>query len=304
MDREGNQKGNDAINIIIMKKLIYCLISLCFGFVPQLGKAQQNIVKAFDAIINCPQVKIIDKHTLQKNPETGVKTGQADQYKFTLPIDKMDLVKNAVDAIKTDSEMAYDIEHGHTSSEQKGKAIYLAVGEGDGISIYLPDSEYIYAYFLAPKSEDPEGNNRYAYGIIYKVENGVITGEMAITYSTTLAYRQEKNIERQKEIIRSWNQDYSNNMTVTVLRSGNQTNKSWFESVMSCLQSMSQANGQTRIALATRAYELIKNIKDYPDVTVSDKETVTEILKAMIADKKYSETILNQLLSQCLVTLN
>lgn len=284
-----------------MKRIKYCFLTLCVLLAPKICMAQQNIISAFDAIINCPEAKIIDKHTLQKDPDNGVKTGQADIYKFTLPCSKIDLVKDALDAIKKDSEMAYDIEQGHTTNENKGYAIFLPVGQGDsGVSIYSPDSEYIYAYFLAPKSEDPEGNSRYAYGIIYNESEGEISGQLAVTYSTTLAYRQKKNLERQKEIIRSMND--GNNMTVKVLPSS-QPQKSWFESMMSLLQTMSQANPQTRIALATRAYELIQKTKDYNDVTESEKETIREILKAMISDKEYSETILNKLLSECLQNL-
>lgn len=75
---------------------------------------------------------------------------------------------------------------------------------------------------------------------------------------------------------------------------------------MSYLQTMTSANSQTRIALASKAYMLIRDASQYPDysdVSKSDKDTVREILKGMISDKKYSETVLNELLNQCLVNL-
>ena len=266
-----------------MKILTNYFLILSLGLTPAFGMAQQNIITSFDAILNCSEAHIFDKHTLQKDPDTGVKIGQADIYNFSLPISKFYLLQDAVNSIKADSEMAYDILHGHTSSIKNDYySIWLPVGQGDsGVSIYTPDSEYICAYFLAPKSEDPEGKSRYAYGIIYKEENEEITGKLAVTYSTTLAYRQAKN------------------NAITDL-STNKQQKTWFESLMSLFQSMSQANSQTRIALATRAYELIKKTNDYPDTTETDKESVREILKAMISDNKYSETILNKLLKQCL----
>lgn len=265
-----------------MKILTRYYLILGLALTPVIGKSQQNIMTSFDAIINCSEANIFDKHALQKDPDTGVKIGQADIYNFILPISKFYLIQDAVNSIKAESEMAYDIQYGHTSSVKNAYSIWLPVGQGDsGVSIYSPDSEYICAYFLAPKSEDPEGKSRYAYGIIYKEENEEITGKLAVTYATTLAYRQAKN------------------NAITDL-STNKQQKTWFESLMSLFQSMSQANSQTRIALATRAYELIKKTNDYPDTTETDKESVCEILKAMISDSKYSETILNNLLKQCL----
>lgn len=73
--------------------------------------------------------------------------------------------------------------------------------------------------------------------------------------------------------------------------------------MMTYFQNMSQGSTQTRIALASKAYKLIQDIEKYPEVTDADKNTVREILKGMISDKKYSETILNKILNQCLTNI-
>lgn len=66
---------------------------------------------------------------------------------------------------------------------------------------------------------------------------------------------------------------------------------------------MTSANTQTRIALATKAFKVIRDTSKYSEVTDADKEAVREILKGMISDKKYSESVLNKLLNQCLVEI-
>lgn len=276
-----------------MKTSLKRLISLMCVITPIIATAQNNIKSAFDAIINCPEAQITESHNLDKNPSTQVKIGQSDVYRFTLPADKINLVKNVVSAINKDSKMAYSINSG--KSVKKDAQIHIAIGDGNDEGVYInePDNEYIYALFLAPKSEDPEGIYRYAYGMNYREADGVISGKLIVTYAMTLQHRQELRKARNHQIL--------NNYSLTTLPSSNQ--KTWLEMMMTYFQSMSQGSTQTRIALATKAYNLIQDIEKYPEVTDADKNTVREILKGMISDKKYSETILNKILNQCLTNI-
>jgi len=265
--------------------------------IPMTVAAQSNIQKAFEAIIKCSDAQITESHTLDKDPATGVKTGQSDVYRFVLPASKTNLLENVVSAFDKDSEMAYSVNKGKTVNTESD--IVLTVGNGDNGGVYInsPDCEYIYSLFLAPLSEDPNGIYRYAYGMNCKEEGDKLIGKLVITYATTLKYRQQKAQQRQYDMIRN----LSNG--AYVISGNNSSQQSWFDMLMSYFQSMTQANTQTRIALASKAFKTIRDTSKYPEVTDADKDAVREILKGMISDKKYSESVLNKLLTQCLVEL-
>ncbi len=262
-------------------------ISLLLAVIPILAAAQSNIKSAFDALIKCPDAQITQTHTLEKEPGLNKKTGQSDIYNFILPADKIRLVENIISAFEKDSELAYSINSGGNTVNT---IIQLAVGDGSGQGVHInePECQYTYSLFLAPQSEDPNGIYRYAYGINYKQAGDEIIGKLVVTYATTLKYRQQVQQDRQLDMWR----------TGSIVITSQQT---WFDMLMSCFQSMTSANSQTRIALATKAFNVIKDTPNYPEVTEADKNAVREILKVMISDNKYSETVLNTLLNQCLI---
>lgn len=286
-----------------MNKTLLWLSSLLIAAMPLTAKAQSNIKSAFEAIIKCPEATITDSHWLDKDPLTKVKTGQSDVYNFVLPANKMKLVKNVMDAFEKDSEMAYSINKGKANSNNF--KITLAVGDGstNGVSFIEDEGDYEYATFLAPESEDPSGIYRYAYAISYNEKGGKIRGKLVITYATTLMHRQKTERERQYSVLRNLSKLRNLSTDSEDFEMGETRQQPWFDTLMSYFQSMTQANSQTRIALATKAYKIIRDTAKYPDVTESDKDTVREILKSMISDKKYSESVLNELLNQCLVNL-
>lgn len=275
-----------------MKTSLLRLVIFLVALTPLTLDAQTNIKAAFDAIINSHDATIMSCHTLDKDPETNVKTGQCDLYTFELPSSKSKLIKNVLDAFEKDSQKAFGLNSGMgTSTDNR---IELAIGDATSRGLYIndPGYEYIYALFLAPKSEDPEGKYRYAYAFNYAENKGILYGKIAITYATTLKYRQQKELDRQAEA-------YQNMGGAIVMTA--QT--SWFDELMSCFQSMPSVSSQARISLATRAFNVIKETSEYSDVTQADKNAIREILKAMLSEKKYSETILNRLLNQCLVNI-
>ncbi len=275
-----------------MKTFPLRLLSLLATLLPLMAVAQSNIKSAFDAIIKCPQAEIRDVHSISKDPLTNSKTGQYDIYTFTLPADKMKLINNLVSAFEKDSDKAYEIEKGVASK----KKISVAVGDGTQTAqITEPGAVYTYSLFLAPKTEDPRGIYRYAYGMNYKEEDGKIQGQLIVTYATTLQYRQQMNEMEENP----YNFDWTTGMRLYFSKD----QQSWFDSVMTCLQSMTKANSQTRIALATKMFNLIQDSSHYPEVTSTEKNTVREIIKNMLDNDNYSETVLNTMLRQCLANL-
>lgn len=285
-------------------KTVFRLIALLFAAIPVAATAQTNIRAAFDAIIKCPEARVTESHSFEKDPGTNKKVGQLDIYRFALPAKKSKLIKNVISAFEKDSDMAYSQFSGHDYGDASRSGV--AVGSmSNTYSVIISEegSDYIYSLFLAPISEDPEGIYRYAYAMCYKDNGGEITGQLTVTYATTLQYRQQStqqatqdDQERKLDYLRKLS-----NISSSV--PSQQTQQTWFETLMSYIQTMSTATPQTRIALATKAYKLIQDVSKYPDATAADKNAAREIIKSMLSDKKYSETILNQLLNQCLVGL-
>lgn len=273
------------MRVTIITTIVCALAALSSG--PM--SAQTNVKAAFDAIINCKDANVVEQHRLERNPETGEKTGQSDVYTFTLPLSKMKLVDNALSALKRDGEMAYSFYSGTLT--QSGE-IAVAVGNSENNAEYIGESgqKYCYALFLAPKSENPMGNMRYAYCISYRINDDNVDGKIVITYATTLQYRQAQAQEARNRLFN----------LPTVTNSG----ASWFSKLMTYFQSMTNGSTQTRVALATKAYELIKKSKDYPEVTDTDKDAVREIIMGMLNERKYnSEPVVRQLLNSCLMAL-
>lgn len=268
------------------------LLSLLLAVVPLMAAAQSNIKSAFDAIIKCPQAQISESHTLDKDPSTGMKTGQSDVYRFVLPTSKEKLLDKVLEAFDKDIEKAYSVKRGKTTRSEG--QIGLAIGNGESSELVnCPDCEYIYSLFLAPQAEDPDGIHRYGYAMSFKEEGSQLVGKLVVTYATTLKYRQELAQKQQYNVLRN----LSNG---TYVINGNTDQQLWFDDVMGYLQAMDSANSKRRITYARNAYKVIRNVSKYSDVTEGDKEAIRVILKAMIADKKYSETVLNGLLQQCL----
>ena len=279
-----------------MKKTTFRLMCLLLAAMPVTAAAQANIIKAFDAIIKCKDAKIEASHTMEKDPETFVKTGQCDVYNFSLPAKKINLIDDVTKAFDKDSGMAYSLNSGSTAGTDRRIVLAVSDGSGSGVEVTWAGHEYVYALFLAPKSEDATGNYRYAYALTYAERGDSITGRLAVTYATTLKHRQQKEENRQWKVLGSFS---GNNYEF----SSNDTQQGWFESLMSYFQSMTTEDSRTRLALATKAYRHIKDLPQYPEATDQDKNAAREILKTMISEKKYSDPVLNKLLQQCLAAI-
>lgn len=167
---------------------------------PSALMAQQNIQKAFDALLKQKQViKVVAHHDMEKDPETGVKKGQADVYDFTLPAGNpwRQLVVDIEDAIHKDSENAYSVS---SSENNKGvNYVTLVVGDGRSESVAIgkiPGSKYMYACFLDKK--DPEKKYRYAYAVEWAESQDGIKGRIATTYGTTQKYLEQSDYGKKR----------------------------------------------------------------------------------------------------------
>lgn len=283
-----------------MKKSAIRLLSLILAVIPLSAMSQSNIKSAFDAIIDCPNAKISPSHFLQKDPETGIKSGQDDIYRFTIPKNRIDLIKKAQRAFDKDNHKAYAVKSGKNEGSNSQILLHTEDNNYSGISIDVPGSEYIYALFLPSKQEDPDGNYRYAYGMNFKEENGEIVGKIFINYATTLKYRESLQQNQFQWRNGTRTTTHPNGVIVIESTDNESVGDTWFEQVMKCVNGMSDASHKTRLALATKAFKIITDVKKYPEVTEQDKIALRQIFKAMRLDtKRYSDPTLNALIHEC-----
>jgi hypothetical protein len=169
--------------------LVVCIMVM----LPLATPAQENIKRAFDALINDSQATVSATHKMNKDPESGVKEGQLDVYEFTLPISSLSLVKNIERAFDKDKDKAYSLNTAGTKGKKKYDYESLAVGGGNAYQLGdIRGSRYIYALFLDP--DDESKAHRYAYVLEWLEGSKEIEGKLAITYATTLKYRQHKGL--------------------------------------------------------------------------------------------------------------
>lgn len=155
---------------------------------PSVLLAQQNIQKAFDALLNENIVEIKTQHTLERDPETGKKKAQMDIYDFEVANPTgISRVRDIQRAFDKDKEYAYELRSGDHAGNDYHR---LAVGDGKSYSVAvgrIKGSNYIYALFL--DKDDPEKIYRYAYALEWVEKDKKTQVRLAITYATTLQYR-------------------------------------------------------------------------------------------------------------------
>ena len=155
---------------------------------PSVLLAQQNIQKAFDALLNENIVEIKTQHTLERDPETGKKKAQMDIYDFEVANPTgISRVRDIQRAFDKDKEDAYELRSGDHAGNDYHR---LAVGDGKSYSVAIgriKGSNYIYALFL--DKDDSEKIYRYAYALEWVEKDKKTQVRLAITYATTLQYR-------------------------------------------------------------------------------------------------------------------
>ena len=162
---------------------------------PSVLLAQQNIQKAFDALLNENIVEIKTQHTLERDPETGKKKAQMDIYDFEIANPTgISRIKDIQRAFDKDKETAYELRSGDHAGNNYHT---LAVGDGRSQSVAvgrIKGSNYIYALFL--DKDDPEKIYRYAYVLEWVEKDKKTQVRLAVTYATTLQYRNSKRQTR------------------------------------------------------------------------------------------------------------
>ena len=158
---------------------------------PSALMAQENIEKTFEALLNEKNVEIKTQHSLERDPETGKKTAQADVYDFEVSSPTgLSRIKAIQKAFEKDKDAAYQY---RTVSHPGSDYMSLAVGDGKSQSVAIgkiKGSDYIYACFL--DKDDPEKKYRYAYAMEWTEKDKKTQVRLAITYATTQKYREGK----------------------------------------------------------------------------------------------------------------
>lgn len=167
---------------------------------PAAMTAQENIQKAFNALLNDKIVETKTQHSLERDPETGQKSAQADVYDFVVTnASALSRIKDIERAFDKDKNAAYQIRSGNGNAGRNN--VSLAVGNNSSQSVAIGSmkgSNYIYACFLDP--DDAEKKYRYAYAMEWLEKGQKTQVRLVITYATTQKYR-EKNSTRRRIII-------------------------------------------------------------------------------------------------------
>lgn len=151
--------------------------------------AQGHIKHAFNVLTTDTSTKVESTHKLNKDPETGTKTGQLDVFEFTIPASHHNLLEDIKQAFDQDKEKAYSMSSVSTANKRSYNYTSLAVGgEDNGYPIgEIKNSRYIYALFLDP--DDKSKTHRYAYAMEWCEEGKEIVGKLIVTYATTQEHR-------------------------------------------------------------------------------------------------------------------
>lgn len=264
---------------------------------PAVSMAQENIQRAFDALRQSKDIREVSaRHSLDKDPDTGLMEGLEDTYDFMITNPKArHLVDDIRKAFQQDEPQAYNVSSGsHGNSEDY---VSLAVGNSNkgGVAIGLMQgAKWIYACFLDP--EDSLRQHRYAYALEWVDDGDKIRGRIAKTYATTLKFRQSRHQSRTitvngKNIKMSGSGFSSGDGFTWSGFSSEKTSEVWlteFNTYKNLF--LKNPNGAAANSYATQIYKLCKNAKSLED---AEKNMVaTEITKLK---KKTNDEFIQQL---------
>jgi hypothetical protein len=194
-----------------MKSRNFILAAMLMAM-PSTMMAQQDIQKAFDALLNEKMTETKTQHILERDPQTGRKSAQADVYDFTIStssaIERLNDVRKAFDKDKKDAysvnsgirEVGEDAETASFASlfESLGlPSVTLYVGDGKHQSVSIGSmkgSNYIYACFA--DKDDPENKYRYAYAMEWVEKSKKTKVRLAVTYALRPEARTKKSKSR------------------------------------------------------------------------------------------------------------
>ncbi|MDD7258132.1 MAG: hypothetical protein PUH24_07700 [Prevotellaceae bacterium] len=184
------------------------LMALCTAamLLPMTALAQENIRKSFDRMIESKNLYPTEKHSLEKNPQTGVKNGQLDVYDFLLKDKKAkSLLQDIREAFKKDEDKAYSTtskgyslanrqttaaltmegKNARKALSENQRTINLMYNDVDGIVVGDVYDNYIQMAF---PDKDENDKTPLLYRDAYAVEwsengKGEIEGRIIYTYA-------------------------------------------------------------------------------------------------------------------------
>lgn len=246
---------------------------------PSTMMAQQNIKKAFDALLN---EKITDNrasHVLDRDTETGRMTAMADVYDFTISsksaLERLNDVRKAFEIDKKD---AYSINSG--IREKGGEdtevepfsslfeslgfpSVSLSVGDGKHPSVSIgtmKGSDYIYACFA--DKDDPEHRYRYAYALEWVEKSKKTHVRLAVTYALRPEVRDDskgKKKHNATRIIVNGKDISLDGIHDSLLMKRNQSPESWLSEFNNYKRLfLKNPDGATATHYATSIYSLCK----------------------------------------------
>lgn len=246
---------------------------------PSTMMAQQNIKKAFDALLN---EKITDNrasHVLDRDTETGRMTAMADVYDFTISsksaLERLNDVRKAFEIDKKD---AYSINSG--IREKGGEdtevepfsslfeslgfpSVSLSVGDGKHPSVSIgtmKGSDYIYACFA--DKDDPEHRYRYAYALEWVEKTKKTKVRLAVTYALRPEVRDDSKGKKRHSATRIIvnGKDISlGGLRDSLLMKRNQSPESWLSEFNNYKRLfLKNPDGATATHYATSIYSLCK----------------------------------------------
>ena len=197
------------------------ILSAMLMALPSTLMAQQNIQKAFDALLKDKIVETKTQHTLERDPETGQKTAQADVYDFTLPtLYARKHIKEIQEAFEKDKNAAYTYRTGTQNNNEdvlmyggnkKKKESFrtvlnysrvaIAVGDGKHNSVAIGGKDganYVYACFT--DKDDATKKYRYCYAMHWVEKDSKTIMRLAITYAQKPEARHSNGKRRIKSI--------------------------------------------------------------------------------------------------------
>ena len=236
------------------------------------ANAQQNIQKAFDALLNDNIVETKTQHSMERDPETGKKIAQSDVYDFVVSSPSgLNYIKAIQKAFEKDKDAAYQL---RTVSDPGSDYMSLAVGDGNSHSVAIgkmKGSNYIYACFL--DKDDSEKKYRYAYAMEWLEKGEKTQVRLAVTYATTQQYR--KKHSKIKKIIVNGGEI---NLDGSSLSIGEKSSESWLSEFNTYKNLfLKKPDGAAASHYATYIYKLCKKADKLED---AEKKMVSkEIMK-------------------------
>lgn len=250
---------------------------------PPMALAQQNIMKAWDRFKSNSHMTLIgEKHSIDKDPQTGQKTYHLEYWTFSVPKDGLRDIEAFAEAFDQDANKAYSVNKGTTS---KADEVQLAVGtDANNIGTAFvgsnKGSQYVYCLFLDP--EDPEGRYRYSYSLNWIMKGDSYEGTFLITYATTLKYRQSQG-SQQLQYLTMY-----------------QPTESWFTQFMTLASTIDKVGPSSRKYTAGQMFDLAKSAP-----TEADKEAAIDVVNSLLPEieNKLKDPVTAAILRNCIKNL-